>query len=54
MPGWQRLSLDGSLIAYLVLLGCMGVVQKQKVDYLGLPQPCRYEDSQREVMSKCF
>lgn len=25
-------------------------LKKQKVDYLGLPQPCRYEDSQREVM----
>lgn len=27
-------------------------VQKQKVDYMNLPSPVRYEDSQREAISK--
>jgi hypothetical protein len=27
-------------------------LQKQKVDYLNLPPPIRYEDSQREAMSE--
>lgn len=47
-----HLCVTAMLLASLCCVLLDDILQKQKVDYLNLPQPSRYEDIQREGMSE--